>query len=233
MEPAGALGVAGARKWLLQNEFKNKNVVAVTSGANVDFDRLRFISERADASEALIAIEIPETPGSFHELYKCIFPRNVTEFSYRYANNDSANIILSFQARDSEDYHSVISSLQSKGFSVLDFDNNELGKSHVRYLAGGRSPNVGNERLFRFEFPEQPGALSRFLDSLNRGFNCSLFHYRNHGDDFGRVLVGIQPEVCGKNNGSGDGKAFEKFLDELGYSYIEESSNPARTKFLL
>ena len=113
MEPAGALGVAGARKWLLQNEFKNKNVVAVTSGANVDFDRLRFISERADANEALIAIEIPETPGSFHELYKCIFPRNVTEFSYRFANNDSANIILSFQARDSEDYHSVISNLQS------------------------------------------------------------------------------------------------------------------------
>ena len=175
---------------------QEQNVVAVTSGANVDFDRLRFISERADASEALIAIEIPETPGSFHELYKCIFPRNVTEFSYRYANNSSANIILSFQARDSEDYHSVISSLQSKGFSVLDFDSNELGKSHVRYLAGGRSPNVGNERLFRFEFPEQPGALSRFLDSLNRGFNCSLFHYRNHGDDFGRVLVGIQPKFA-------------------------------------
>jgi threonine dehydratase len=99
-------------------------------------------------------------------------------------------------------------------------------------LAGGRSPNVGNERLFRFEFPEQPGALNRFLDSLNRGFNCSLFHYRNHGDDFGRVLVGIQPENCGKDR-NGDSKAFETFLDELGYSYIEESNNPARTKFLL
>jgi threonine dehydratase len=121
MEPAGALGVAGVRKWLMENEYKNKRVVAITSGANVDFDRLRFISERADASEALIAIEIPETPGSFHDLYKIIFPRNVTEFSYRYAHDKSANIILSFQARDSEDYDSVISNLEKKGFSVRFF----------------------------------------------------------------------------------------------------------------
>lgn len=235
MEPAGVLAVAGARKWLQSMDVTDKTVVAITSGANVDFDRLRFISERADASEALLAIEIPETPGAFYDLYKLIFPRNVTEFSYRYASGQAAQIIVSFQGQSDDDVDDVVRSLNEKGYHTLDFADNELGKSHVRYLAGGRSPDVGNERLFRFEFPEQPGALSRFLDSLNRGFNCSLFHYRNHGDDFGRVLVGIQPEVCGNGNGSGSGDAteFQTFLDDLGYAYVEETTNPARSRFLL
>ena len=163
-------------------------------------------------------------------LRQLIFPRNVTEFSYRYASSkgDAAHIIISFQGRDSDDVAAVVGTLNESGYPVLDMQNNELGKTHVRHLAGGRSPGVGNERLFRFEFPEQPGALSRFLESLNKGFNCSLFHYRNHGDDFGRVLVGIQTD---RNYDSG-GVEFQNFLDDLGYSYVEETNNPARARFL-
>jgi len=259
MEPAGSLAIAGAIKTFSGGDFAwcrdpdamaeltaggvtpKKAVVAITSGANMDFTRLRFISERADASETLLAVEIPERPGAFRSLYSAIFPRNVTEFSYRYGGTEgSANIIISFQARGADDLEAVTVDLAAKGFGVTDMGQNELCKAHVRYLAGGRSPDVGNERLFRFEFPEQPGALSRFLESLDKGFNVSLFHYRNHGDDFGRVLVGIQPDdkkspgppSAVKVQPATPVDPFEEFLDNLGYNYIEETDNPARTFFL-
>jgi threonine dehydratase len=200
-------------------------MVAITSGANMDFDRLRFVSERADDSEKTLAVTIPETPGSFRMLYSLIWPRNVTEFSYRYESDGAANILISFQplkTRDN-DFNHVISELHANNIRCIDLADNELAKVHVRHLAGGRS-SVEKERLFRFHFPESPGALQRFLSSLDMSWNVSLFHYRNHGDDFGRVLVGIQ---VGQNC-----KRLQEFLDNLGYAYCEETDNPVYLTFL-
>ena len=226
LEPAGALGVAGMKKYVEMNEIAGQTLVAITSGANMDFDRLRFVAERADGSERTLAVTIPETPGAFRALYKLIWPRNVTEFSYRYESDGAAHIYISFQPvmNIENDFDGVMSSLNENGFSCLDLSNNELAKTHVRHLAGGRSV-VPDERLFRFEFPESPGALQRFLMSLDMDWNVSLFHYRNHGDDFGRVLVGIQvPERCDKN--------LKSFLSTLGYRYAEETDNPVYPLFL-
>lgn len=226
LEPAGALAVAGMKKWVEQNEVTGQTLVAITSGANLDFDRLRFVSERADGSERALAVTIPEKPGSFRLLYSLIWPRNVTEFSYRYDNASCAHIYISFQPvmNAENDFESVMKNLEENGFTCLDLTDNELAKVHVRHLAGGRT-EVPHERLFRFEFPESPGALQRFLLSLDMSWNVSLFHYRNHGDDFGRVLVGIQvPEKCDKN--------LQGFLKTLGYRYVEETENPVYRAFL-
>jgi threonine dehydratase len=228
LEPAGALAVAGMRKYIEENEITGQSLVAITSGANMDFDRLRFVSERADGSERTLAVTIPEQPGTFRMLYSLIWPRNVTEFSYRYEGTGEAHIFISFQpVRNIEnDFEGVMHNLKESGFSCLDMTHNELAKVHIRHLAGGRSP-VEHERLFRFEFPESPGALQRFLLSLDMAWNVSLFHYRNHGDDFGRVLVGIQvPE-------SSDDANLQSFLKKLGYRYIEETDNPIYRTFLL
>jgi len=227
LEPAGALAVAGMKKYTEGHGISGQTMVAITSGANMDFDRLRFVSERADGSEKTLAVTIPEEPGTFRSLYSLIWPRNVTEFSYRYEAKGEAHIYISFQPvmNIEHDFESVMNSLQEKGFKVMDLTHNELAKAHVRHMAGGRSP-VQDERLFRFEFPESPGALQRFLLSLDMGWNVSLFHYRNHGDDFGRVLVGIQvPEKCGRN--------LQQFLDKLGYRYVEETDNEVYQNFLL
>ncbi|KAL7570435.1 hypothetical protein ACA910_017266 [Epithemia clementina (nom. ined.)] len=226
LEPAGALGVAGMRKYVADNGISGQTLVAITSGANMDFDRLRFVSERADGSEKTVACTIPESPGTFRALYSLIWPRNVTEFSYRYESKEEAHILLSFQPVGSidNDFQAVMDSLKENGFSCLDLTHNELAKVHVRHLAGGRS-SVTNERLFRFEFPESPGALQRFLQSLDIDMNISLFHYRNHGDDFGRVLVGIQ--VPESSNDS-----LQSFLKNLGYRYVEETDNPVYHTFL-
>eukprot|EP00980_Cylindrotheca_fusiformis_P018486 scaffold6124_cov122-Cylindrotheca_fusiformis.AAC.5 len=226
LEPAGALAVAGMKKYVEENEIKGQTLVAITSGANMDFDRLRFVSERADSSERTLAVTIPESPGSFRALYSQIWPRNVTEFSYRYESDGDAHVLISFQPmmNVANDFDGIVASLEDNGFSCLDVSNNELGKGHVRHMAGGRS-SVPHERLFRFEFPESPGALQRFLLSLDIVWNVSLFHYRNHGDDFGRVLVGIQVPDKGDRD-------LARFLDTLGYRYEEETGNPIYHLFL-
>lgn len=225
LEPAGALGVAGMKKYCEEHGLTGKTLVAITSGANMDFDRLRFVSERADGSEKTLAVRIPERPGSFRNLYSLIWPRNVTEFSYRFETEGNADIFISFQpVKKENDFESIVEKLTEHDYECVDLSDNELAKVHVRHLAGGRSV-VPHERLFRFDFPESPGALQRFLLSLDIDWNISLFHYRNHGDDFGRVLVGMQvPEKCDRR--------FLAFLETLGYRYVEETDNPVYEKFL-
>ncbi|KAL3915039.1 MAG: hypothetical protein SGILL_005832 [Bacillariaceae sp.] len=226
LEPAGALAVAGMKKYVEENEITGQTLVAITSGANMDFDRLRFVSERADGSEKTLAVTIPETPGSFRALYSLIWPRNVTEFSYRYDNHGDAHVLISFQPvmNIENDFEGIMNSVRESGFECMDVSHSELAKVHIRNMAGGRS-GVPNERLFRFDFPESPGALQRFLLSLDIEWNVSLFHYRNHGDDFGRVLVGIQvPENANDH--------LMRFLDTLHYSYVEETDNPVYHLFL-
>lgn len=226
LEPAGALAVAGMKKYVEENELTGHTLVAITSGANMDFDRLRFVSERADGSEKTLAVTIPESPGSFRALYSLIWPRNVTEFSYRYDNHGDAHVLISFQPvmNIENDFQGIVSSIRENGFECMDVSHSELAKVHIRNMAGGRS-SVPNERLFRFDFPESPGALQRFLLSLDIEWNVSLFHYRNHGDDFGRVLVGIQvPESADEQ--------LMRFLETLHYSYVEETDNPVYHLFL-
>jgi len=232
-EPAGALAIAGLVKYVEETGVKGKTLVAVASGANMDFDRLRFVSERADQRESLLSVRVPEEPGSFWKLYESIYPRNVTEFSYRYStkNSKAAHIILSFQASSPADRKEVIDALVKKGFGVQDLHDDELAKTHIRHLAAGREV-VENERVFRFEFPERPGALHFFLKKLTSGdrnkkgnFNVSLFHYRNHGADVGRVLVGIQVSHEEESQ-------FEQFLHELDFVYKEETDNPVYKDFL-
>jgi threonine dehydratase len=227
LEPAGALAVAGMKKYVEQNNITGQTLVAITSGANMDFDRLRFVSERADESERTLSVTIPETPGSFRNLYSMIWPRNVTEFSYRYESEGNADILISFQpvVNIDNDFERVIAKLRENNYDCIDLTNNELAKVHIRHMAGGRSV-VPHERLFRFDFPESPGALQRFLLGLEIDWNVSLFHYRNHGDDFGRVLVGMQvPDSCDNR--------FLQSLSTLGYNYVEETGNPVYQQFLL
>ena len=226
LEPAGALGVAGLKKYVDQTGVHGQTLVAITSGANMDFDRLRFVSERADGSERTLAVTIPERPGTFRALYNLIWPRNVTEFSYRYESEADAHILISFQpvTNIENDFDGVVHSLRENGFTPIDLSNNELAKVHVRHMAGGRA-KVENERVFRFDFPESPGALQRFLLSLDIDWNVSLFHYRNHGDDFGRVLVGVQVPDTQHDK-------LHSFLNTLGYSYTEETNNPVYQTFL-
>mmetsp|Transcript_14590 Transcript_14590/g.40548 ORF Transcript_14590/g.40548 Transcript_14590/m.40548 type:complete len:599 (-) Transcript_14590:139-1935(-) len=228
LEPAGALAVAGMKKYVTENEVSGQTFVAITSGANMDFDRLRFVSERADGSERTLVVDIPETPGSFRLLYSLIWPRNVTAFSYRYDDQGDAHILISFQpvVNIENDFEGIMSTIEENGFSCTDVTNSELTKLHIRNIAGGRS-DVPDERLFRFDFPESPGALQRFLLSLDIEWNVSLFHYRNHGDDFGRVLVGIQVPDNEDTN-----KRLARFLDTLHYDYVEETDNPIYHKFL-
>eukprot|EP00612_Vaucheria_litorea_P000094 CAMPEP_0171452672 /NCGR_PEP_ID=MMETSP0945-20130129/685_1 /TAXON_ID=109269 /ORGANISM="Vaucheria litorea, Strain CCMP2940" /LENGTH=540 /DNA_ID=CAMNT_0011977383 /DNA_START=62 /DNA_END=1684 /DNA_ORIENTATION=+ len=228
MEPAGVLAVAGATKYLKENKLVGTTVAAITSGANMDFDRLRFVSERADFSETLISVTIPESPGSFRELYGLVFPRNVTEFSYRYHDSENAHVLLSFQsmptAGTKEDAFNVIEKLNKNGFTAQNLSENDLAKDHARYFVGGRTFSLKDEKLFRFEFPEAPGALSKFLNSLKFQWNITLFHYRNHGSDYGRVLVGLQVTES-------DVEALNACLKELGYTYYEETFNPVFRNF--
>jgi len=226
LEPAGALGVAGMKKYLQENGVTGSTVVAITSGANMDFDRLRFVSERAEESERSLVVTVPERPGSFRALYNLIWPRNVTEFSYRYECDSKAHIYISFQPLKNveNDFDDTVDVLRSNDFDSFDVSGNDLAKVHVRHLAGGRA-EVPHERVFRFDFPESPGALQRFLLAMDIKWNVSLFHYRNHGDDFGRVLVGIQVPENALNN-------LQAFLSNLGYRYVEETDNPVYHAFL-
>jgi threonine dehydratase len=194
----------------------------------MNFDRLRFVAEEAElgeAREAVVAVTIPERPGSFRTFCSLIGARNITEFNYRYASAAQAHVFVGVQVRDRSETDALVASLRQHGLDALDFTDNELAKLHVRHLVGGHAPSVDNEILYRFEFPERPGALMRFLNAMGGGWNISLFHYRNHGADYGRVLVGMQVPAKDK-------KKFEAFLKELGYPYQDESGNPAYRLFL-
>lgn len=229
MEPAGALAIAGAKKYLADNKLKGGRYVVINGGANVNFDRLRHIAERAaigEQREMLIAVEIPETPGSFKTFCEVLGRRNITEFNYRYNDTRKAHIFVGIALNSGLDERlQLIDKLRSLQYPVADLSENEVAKLHVRHMVGGNSANIENERLFRFEFPERPGALLDFLDAVGNKWNISLFHYRNHGSDFGRILAGIQVP-------DGEAGELEAHLSELGYAYWEESDNPAYAMFL-
>ena len=228
MEPAGALGTAGLRKWAEREHAQRQTLVAVLSGANMNFDRLRFVAERAElgeAREALLAIILPERPGAFRELCTLLDRRVVTEFNYRLSGRDTAHIFMGISTESRQDGHALAQQLNAAGYETVDLTDNEMAKLHVRHMVGGHAPEARNERLFRFEFPERPGALTQFLEKLGGRWNVSLFHYRNHGADFGRVLAGF--EVADQ-----DRLAFRAFLEDLGYPFTPESDNPAYRFFL-
>lgn len=229
VEPAGGLALAGAKKYIAEKNLVDQTCVTISCGANVNFDRLRHIAERAaigDQTEMLIAAEIPEEPGSFRRFCNVLGRRGITEFNYRYADTMKAHIFVGIQLTNGEEESmTLLKDISSAGFPVIDLSDNEMAKLHVRHMVGGRSTNVSNERLFRFEFPERPGALLDFLQAIGTDWNISLFHYRNHGSDHGRVLAGI--DVPESETGE-----LESHLSKLGYSYWEESDNPAYTMFL-
>ena len=228
MEPSGALAVAGLKTWVEREQARNQPLVAILSGANINFDRLRFVAERAEvgeAREALIAVTIPERPGAFREFCAALGRRTVTEFNYRLGTRDQAHIFVGLQIDSRQDGAAVAAQLQRAGYETADLTDNEMAKLHVRHMVGGHAPDVRHERLCRFEFPERPGALGQFLEKLGGRWNISLFHYRNHGADFGRVLAGF--EVVDE-----DMPAFRQFLDDLAYPYTPEYDNPAYTYFL-
>ncbi|GAA4409788.1 threonine ammonia-lyase, biosynthetic [Advenella faeciporci] len=228
LEPAGALALAGAKRYIAEHKWKNKTVAVITSGANMNFDRLRFVAERADvgeAKEAIFAVTMPEIKGSFRQLCTALGARNVTEFNYRISDSNKAHVFVGVQINSLEEAEKVADRLRRKKFDVLDLTADDLAKSHLRYMVGGHSPLAENEVLYRFEFPERPGALMKFLNTMNPEWNISLFHYRNQGADYGRVLVGIQVPPSDK-------KAFKDFLSTIGYPFIKETDNPAYKLFL-
>jgi threonine dehydratase len=229
LEPAGALAIAGAKAWVEKHAAKNKTLVAIASGANTNFDRLRFIAEEAELGEhreAVLAVTIPERPGSFKRFCSLLGARNVTEFNYRIADSRDAHIFVGIEVDGREETARIVRNLRRHGLTTLDLSDNEMAKLHTRHMVGGRAPFAKNELLYRFEFPERPGALMRFLEAMRSDWNISLFHYRNQGADYGRVLVGIQ--VPRDELGQ-----FRTFLRELGYPYAEETRNPAYKLFLL
>ena len=228
MEPAGALAVAGLRAWASRTGATDHQLIAVLSGANMNFDRLRFVAERAElgeAREALFGVTIPEQPGAFRAFCALLGRRVVTEFNYRLSGRRQAHIFVGIATDSRRHRDEVAEMLRAAGYPAVDLTGDEVAKLHIRYMVGGRSSSVEDERLYRFEFPERPGALMDFLDRLGGRWNISLFHYRNHGADFGRVLAGFEVPAA-------DGAAFEHLLDTLGYSHQREERNPAYELFL-
>lgn len=224
-EPSGALSTAGVKKYILENNLKNKNIVSVVSGANVNFDRLRYIAERADLgelNEAIVAVTIPEEPGSFLKFCELLDNSSITEFNYRYAARKDAHIFVGIQLSKGVSEKQALISKLSKSFEVIDMSDNSMAKTHIRYMVGGHA-NAENEVIYRFEFPERPGALLNFLKKVKTKWNISLFHYRNHGADFGRVLIGLQVD---------DVADLEARFDEIGYYYQNETDNKAYQYFL-
>jgi len=229
LEPAGALAIAGAKKWVERRGMRGQTLVAIASGANTNFDRLRFIAEEAEVGEhreAILAVTIPERPGSFRKFCALLGARNVTEFNYRIADSKDAHIFVGIEVQGNEETARIVRNLRRHGLTTLDLSDNEMAKLHTRHMVGGRAPFAKNELLYRFEFPERPGALMRFLGAMRGGWNISLFHYRNQGADYGRVLVGMQ--VPKKEM-----SAFRAFLRNLGYSYADETRNLAYKLFLV
>ena len=227
-EPAGALAVAGLRKWVERTGVTGLRLIAVVSGANMNFDRLRFVAERAElgeAREALLAVTIPERAGAFREFCAAIGARVVTEFNYRLSGRGDAHIFVGIATSSRDDARALRQTLEASGYRTVDLTDNELAKLHIRHMVGGRSPDVRDEQICRFEFPERPGALMRFLDVLGGRWNISLFHYRNHGADFGRVLAGFEVPEADRN-------AFQAFLETLGYPVQREQHNVAYDLFL-
>ena len=228
LEPAGALAVAGVKAWVERYGMRDRTLVAVACGANMNFDRLRFVAERAELGErreAILAVTIPERPGSFKHFCALIGTRNVTEFNYRYADPDRARVFVGLSIHNRDETQILVRHLQRHGLATEDFSENEMAKLHIRHMVGGHSPRVKDEMVYRFEFPERPGALMNFLDRMSLAWNISLFHYRNHGADYGRVLVGMQVP-------RGQKAAFRAFLKQLNYRYWDETDNPAYHLFL-
>ena len=228
LEPAGALAVAGAKAYVEREQIEGQTLVAVACGANMNFDRLRFVAERAEFGErreAIFAVTIPETPGSLRRFCDCMGRRNLTEFNYRIADQQEAHIFVGVQIEDRADAVRMAQTFENCGFKTLDLTDDELTKLHLRHMVGGRSPLAHDELLYRFEFPERPGALMKFVGSMSPDWNISLFHYRNNGSDYGRIVVGIQvpPDEM---------PDWQAFLDTLGYRYWDENKNPAYKLFL-
>ena len=228
VEPAGALGIAGVKRWVERRRPRERTFVAISGGANMNFDRLRFVAERAELGEhreAVLAVTIPERPGSFRALCALLGKRSVTEFNYRYAPGQEAHVFLGVSVTGRDETQKLIAQLQQHRMPAVDLSDNELAKLHVRHLVGGRAGEAGAEMLYRFEFPERPAALMNFLERMGSGWNITLFHYRNQGGDVGRVLIGLQVPPRER-------AAFRRFLRELGYDYADESRNPAYRFFL-
>jgi threonine dehydratase len=229
LEPAGALSTAGLKKYTARHNWKNKNIIAISSGANINFDRLRHVAERAELGEGrevLLSVTIPEQPGSFRQFCHTIGNRSISEFNYRYADSHKAQVFAGVKIAEGRHHReALLDELRAQNYSFIDMSDNEVAKIHLRYMVGGHGQGVENELLYRFMFPERPGALLHFLTCMGGDWNISLFHYRNHGSDFGRVLVGMQvppeerPQFCA-------------FLDDLGYTYWDETDNPAYRRFL-
>ena len=228
-EPAGALSISGIKKFIKIHKIKNKTFVAIFCGANMNFDRLRHVSERSDIgemNEMLVGVTIPEQPGSFKRFCSLIGKKSITEFNYRYSDQKKAHVFVGIKLTNGiRDKHQILSSLKSNKYKVIDLSDNEVAKLHIRYMVGGVSSGASNEKVFRFSFPEKPGELLNFLDAVGSRWNISLFHYRNHGSDFGRVLIGIQVE-------SSQLTKFLKHLESLNYEFFEETQNKAYDLFL-
>lgn len=242
LEPAGALGVAGLKKYVQQHCIKDQKLIAISSGANINFDRLKHVSERAEIGEkreAILGVTIPERPNSFKDFCQALGERSITEFNYRYSDTQPALQADSSNPQTAEaqvftgiklthgdaEKQQIIEQLQQQHYQVIDLTDNELAKLHLRFMVGGHAQNIHDERLYRFSFPEKPGALLHFLNSMGGIWNITLFHYRNHGSDFGRVLTGIQVPAAQTEH-------FNQFLQKLGYDYWDETENPAYQSFL-
>lgn len=228
LEPAGALAIAGAKAYVERERVFDQTLIAIACGANMNFDRLRFVAERAEMGErreAIFAVTIPEGPGSLRKFCECIGKRNLTEFNYRIADKTEAHIFVGLQVKDRDDANQIATIFSTHGFSTLDLTDDELTKLHLRHMVGGRSSLAQNELLYRFEFPEYPGALMKFLNRMSPNWNISLFHYRNNGADYGRILIGIQvpPAEIGD---------WQAFLETVSYRYWNETQNPAYHLFL-
>jgi threonine dehydratase len=228
LEPAGALAIAGAKAYVDKTQIEHQTLIAVACGANMNFDRLRFVAERAEVGErreAILAVTIPEERGSFRKFCACLGDRNLTEFNYRMANTSQAHIFVGVQIQNRQDTTKIIHTLTSQGFESIDLTDDEMAKLHLRHLVGGTSSVADHELLCRFEFPERPQALMTFLNNMPPEWNISLFHYRNHGADYGRILIGVQVPPS-------DRPRWQVFIDSLDYAYWDETQNPAYKLFL-
>jgi threonine dehydratase len=228
LEPSGALAVAGAKAWVAKTGTHGGTLVAIASGANMNFDRLRHVSERAELGEereAILAVTIPERPGTLKAFCTTLGRRNITEFNYRYSDPDAAHVFVGVAVESRAEVVELLAELERGGFTARDLSGDEMAKLHLRHMVGGHAAAAANEVVYRFEFPERPGALMKFLETMSRTWNISVFHYRNHGTDYGRVLVGMQVPQA-------DAREFQSFLERLGYPYREETHNPAYRLFL-